>query len=140
MKKDAIIKIVSIQATDEGRDTAEMTVAGTICHESGTSVIEYIEDNEETGEERTSLTVTDKATVSIVREGQFSSEMCVEKSRRHHTYYKTPYGEFTMGIYGNDVNWFRNGKNSVLKLKYTLDFNNGYVSENSMNIYIEEKQ
>ena len=58
----------------------------------------------------------------------------------YHTYYKTPYGEFTMGIYGNDVNWFRNGKNSVLKLKYTLDFNNGYVSENSMNIYIEEKQ
>ena len=44
-----------------------------------------------------------------------------------------------MGIYGNSVTWFRNGRKSVLKMKYTLDFNNGYISENSMNIYIEEK-
>lgn len=139
MKKDAIIKIVSMQSTENGTESGEMSVVGTISHENGESVLEYIENNVETGLENTRITITDGTTVSIVREGSFSSEMTVEKNRRHHTFYKTPFGEFTMGIYGNNVNWFRNGVKSVLKMKYTLDFNNGFASENSMNIYIEEK-
>lgn len=139
MKKDAIIKIVSMQSTENGNESGEMSVVGTVMHENGESIIEYIENNPETGLENTKITVTDGSAVSIVREGAFSSEMTVEKSRRHHTFYKTPYGEFIMGIYGNQVNWFRNGAKSVLKMKYTLDFNNGFASENSMNIYIEEK-
>ncbi len=140
MKKDAIIKIISTQRDGEGgSESAEMTVTGTVTHNGSESVIEYTEESEDAVAERTSVTVTDGKTVSIVREGEFSSEMSVERNRRHHTFYKTPYGEFTMGIYGNSVTWFRNGRKSVLKMKYTLDFNNGYISENSMNIYIEEK-
>ncbi len=139
MKKDAIIKFVSSQSTENGTETGEMSVVGTIEHENGKSTINYIENNAETGLENTSITITDSSSVSIVREGTFSSEMTVEKNRRHHTFYKTPYGEFTMGIYGNNVTWFRNGAKSVLKMKYTLDFNNGFASENSMNIYIDEK-
>ena len=139
MKKDAIIKIVSMQSTENGTESGEMSVVGTVEHENGKSVINYIENNAETGLENTSITIIDGSAVSIVREGAFSSEMTVEKSKRHHTFYKTPSGEFTMGIYGNSVNWFRNGAKSVLKMKYTLDFNNGFASENTMNIYIDEK-
>lgn len=139
MKKDAIIKIVSMQSTENGTESGEMSVVGTVEHENGKSVINYIENNAETGPENTSITIFDGSSVSIVREGSFSSEMTVEKNHRHHTFYKTPFGEFTMGIYGNNVNWFRNGAKSVLKMKYTLDFNNGFASENTMNIYIDEK-
>lgn len=139
MKKDAIIKIVSMQSTENGTESGEMSVVGTVEHENGESTIRYVENNPDLGLENTIITVTDGTSVSIIREGSFSSEMTVEKNRRHHTFYKTPYGEFTMGIYGNNVNWFRNGAKSVLKMKYTLDFNNGFASENSMNIYIDEK-
>ncbi len=128
-----------MQKTENDTESGEMTVVGTISHSDGNSVIEYTEENVETGPEETTITVTDGKIVSIVRRGSFSSEMMIEKNNRHHTFYKTPYGEFTMGIYGNEVNWFRNGKSSTLKMKYTLDFNNGFASENSMNIYIEEK-
>lgn len=139
MKRDAIIKIVSMQSTENGTETGEMSVVGTVEHENGKSTIHYIENNAETGLENTSITIIDGSAVSIVREGSFSSEMMVEKGKRHHTFYNTPYGEFTMGIYGNNVSWFRNGAKSVLKMTYTLDFNNGFASENTMNIYIEEK-
>ncbi len=139
MKKDAIIKIVSIRTTENGDDNFEMTVVGSVIHDGEKSVIEYIEENEETGREETTITIIDNTTVNIMRVGQFSSEMSIEKNKRHLTFYRTPYGELTMGVYGNYVNWFRNGKNSVLKMKYSLDFNNDMVSENSMNIYIEEK-
>lgn len=139
MKKDAIIKIVSSQRTEEGTDTGEMAVVGTISHSDAQSKIEYIERSEEMGDETMIITILDPETVSIVRHGKFSSEMTIQKNVRHTTFYKTPYGEFTMGIYGRNVSWFRNGKKSVLKMSYTLDFNNGFMSENSMNIYIEEK-
>ena len=65
--------------------------------------------------------------------------MMVEKNTRHHTFYRTPYGELTMGIYGNQVEWSKDDNGGVLKMKYSLDFNNGFVSENTMKIYIEEK-
>ncbi len=139
VKKDAVIRIVSKQRTENGDNTGEMTVVGTLACEEDKSIIEYIENNEETGSEETTITVFGNDTVSIVRNGQFSSEMMVEKNVRHHTFYRTPYGELTMGIYGNQVDWSKDDKGGVLKMRYSLDFNNGVVSENTMIIYIEEK-
>lgn len=139
VKKDAVIRIVSKQRTENGDNTSEMSVVGTVTYEDDKSIIEYIENNEETGAEDTAITVFANDTVSIVRNGQFSSEMMVEKNNRHLTFYRTPYGELTMGIYGNQVEWSRDDKGAVLKMRYSLDFNNGLISENTMIIYIEEK-
>ena len=139
MKKDAVIRIVSKQRTENGDNTSEMSVVGTVTYEDDKSIIEYIENNEETGAEDTAITVFNNDTVSIVRNGQFSSEMMVEKNSRHLTFYRTPYGELTMGIYGNQVEWSRDDKGATLKMRYSLDFNNGLISENTMIIYIEEK-
>ena len=140
VKKDAVIRIVSKQRTENGDNTSEMSVVGTVTYEDDKSVIEYIENNAETGAEDTAITVFNNDTVSIVRNGQFSSEMMVEKNNRHLTFYRTPYGELTMGIYGNQVEWSRDEKGATLKMRYSLDFNNGLISENTMIIYIEEKQ
>lgn len=139
VKKDAVIRIVSKQRTENGDNTSEMSVVGTVTYDEDKSIIEYIENNEETGPEDTAITVFANDTVSIVRNGQFSSEMMVEKNNRHLTFYRTPYGELTMGIYGNQVEWSKDDKGAVLKMRYSLDFNNGLISENTMIIYIEEK-
>ena len=139
MKRDAIIRIVSLQRTENGDNSSEMSVVGTLLSEDKKTIIEYIENNEETGPEETTITVSGSDTVSIIRNGQFSSEMMVEKGKRHLTFYRTPYGELTMGIYGTNVEFEKDEKGATLKLKYDLDFNNGFVSENTMKIYIEEK-
>ncbi len=139
MRVNAVIRILSKQRTENGDNAGEMSVLGKVTYEDGKSIIEYIENNEETGPEETTITVFENDTVSIVRNGQFSSEMMVEKGKRHHTFYKTPYGELTMGIYGNQVDWSRDETGAILKMRYSLDFNNGFISENTMIIYIEEK-
>ena len=79
MKKDAVIRIVSKQRTENGDNTSEMSVVGTVTYEDDKSIIEYVENNAETGDEDTAITVFNNDTVSIVRNGQFSSEMMVEK-------------------------------------------------------------
>ena len=103
MKKDAVIRIVSMQRTENGDNAGEMSVVGTITYGDEKNIIEYVENNEETGPEETTITVFNNDTVSIVRRGQFSSEMMVEKNARHHTFYVTPYGELTMGIYMPEI-------------------------------------
>lgn len=90
MKKDAIIKIVSMQSTENGTESGEMSVVGTVEHENGKSVINYIENNAETGLENTSITIIDGSAVSIVREGAFSSEMTVEKANATTHFIKRP--------------------------------------------------
>ena len=140
MRVNAVIRILSKQRTENGDNAGEMSVLGKVTYEKDKCVIEYIENNEETGPEETTVTVFEGDTVSIVRNGQFSSEMMVEKGKRHHTFYKTPYGELTMGIYGSQVDFSRDETGAVLKMRYSLDFNNGFVSENTMIIYIEEKK
>lgn len=139
MRANAVIRVLSKQHTENGDHQGEMSVLGRVTYEEDKSIIEYIENNEETGPEETIITVLNNDTVSIVRNGQFSSEMMVEKNNRHLFFYRTPYGELTMGIYGNQVEWSRDDKGAVLKMRYSLDFNNGFVSENTMIIYIEEK-
>ena len=139
MRANAVIRIISKQKTENGDNAGEMSVLGRVTYEDDKSIIEYIENNEETGPEETTITVFNNDAVSIVRNGQFSSEMMVEKNNRHLTFYRTPYGELTMGIYGNQVEWSRDEKGAVLKMRYSLDFNNGLISENTMIIYIEEK-
>ena len=139
MRVNAVIRIVSKQRTENGDTAGEMSVLGRVTYEDDKSIIEYIENNEETGPEETTITVFNNDTVSIVRNGQFSSEMMVEKNNRHLTFYRTPYGELTMGIYGNQVEWSKGDSGAVLKMRYSLDFNNGLISENTMIIYIEEK-
>ncbi len=139
MKREAIIRIFSKQKTDNDENKGEMTVVGTISHDNENTVIKYVENNEETGPEETEITVFPNNSVSIVRHGQFSSEMTVEENVRHITFYRTPYGELTMGIYGNHVKWSEDGEGGILKMRYALDFNNGFVSENTMIIFIDEK-
>ena len=139
MRVNAVIRILSKQRTENGDNAGEMSVLGKVTYEEDKSIIEYIENNEETGPEETTITVFQNDTVSIVRNGQFSSEMMVEKGKRHHTFYKTPYGELTMGIYGNQVDFSRDENGATLKMRYSLDFNNDTISENTMIIYIEEK-
>ncbi len=141
MKKDVLIRLESTQYVEGDNDgaTMELAVTGTAEYSDGVSVIEYTEHSDDGKQSHTTLTVTDGNTVSIMRHGEFSSEMTVEKNVKHHSFYSTPYGDLTIGVYGNLVDWKRNGKKSVLRIIYSLDFNNGFVSENHMNIYIEEK-
>ena len=65
MKKQAVIRIVSMQRTENGDNAGEMTVTGTLTCEDDKSIIEYIENNEETGPEETTITVSNNNILEI---------------------------------------------------------------------------
>ena len=61
----------------------------------------------------------------------------VEKGKKHHCHYVTPYGEMMVGIYTHEIKNELNEHGGKLYMKYTVDINSSYISDNE--IYMEIK-
>ncbi len=137
MEKQVMINLTSINTVDSDSTKTELTTAGTLRSlRNGGFELKY-EESEVTGfsGSTTRLTLNGNNLVNLKRTGTAPSDLILEKDKKHHCHYGTPYGDFTMGIFThciyNDVD--ENG--GELYLKYTVDINSSYVSDNE--IYIK---
>ncbi|MCR4593617.1 MAG: DUF1934 domain-containing protein [Clostridiales bacterium] len=137
MTKDVLIKVLSTQSLDGESDTVELNVRGQMIDEENEIRLVYCEDLEDFGHEDTEIIVKDDS-VLIIRKGSMSSEMLLRQGERNTTFYSTPYGDFTIGLYSSRVSVTGKNYPERICLSYTLDFNNGFVSDNNLDIYIEE--
>ena len=130
------VSILSKIRTDDGEDTTEFFTSGS--YELGESgyVLCY-EESDGIGDESCSvkITVTDKA-VLIERSGPAAASLTIEEGVKHHCVYGTPYGEFTMGINAYEVESQLSDEGGKLKLRYSIDVNSDFISENEMHITI----
>ena len=127
----------SLQDTiDNDSSRTDLTTSGTFRTLEGGYQLKY-EESEVTGFKgsTTYLSVFGNSLVNLRRIGTAPSDLTIEKGKKHHCHYGTPYGEFTMGIYTHGIvnNIDENG--GELYLKYTVDINSSLVSDNE--IYIK---
>lgn len=150
-KKEVSINIKSVQIAENERDTTELFTCGKLSFPKsrrGGDASDYTlsyNESEVTGfaGNKISLAVTGDNMVVMQRSGNAPSNLIIEKGKKHHCHYGTPYGDFMVGITADDVVCSFNGNgddNSVegsLYLKYTIDINSTLMSENEM--YIDFK-
>lgn len=137
MKKDILVTISDSHTTEDNTDSYEMSTRGTFDGDDFNYVVEYDEQYDELKGCHTVMTVKDGKCVTIVRTGSYSSELTIERGKRHSCEYNTPFGSMLMGISAQKVkSKIENGKGS-LKLQYTIDFYGGVASENSLKIKFE---
>lgn len=137
MKKEVLLKLVSIQTIGKDSSKTELITSGSMQKQDNKWIIEYNE-SEATGFKgcTTTLTVDGDKQVTILRRGSTNSELTIEKDVKHHCHYGTPYGDFIVGIYAHSiVNELKNYKGS-LYTKYTIDINSSYISDNEIMITI----
>jgi uncharacterized beta-barrel protein YwiB (DUF1934 family) len=79
-----------------------------------------------------SLSVTGDNMVVMQRSGTAPSNLIIEKGKKHHCHYGTPFGDFMVGISADDVQCNLNEDGGDLYLKYTIDINSTLMSENEM--------
>lgn len=137
MAQDVCITIKSTQKTEEDSDTTELFTFGTMSELENGYSIEY-EESEATGFEgsRVSLEVK-KDIVTMIRTGTALSTLVIEKGKKHHCHYGTPFGNFLVGISTDRIETDLNTNGGKIKLKYTIDINSGFISENEMEIEIK---
>ena len=139
MLKDVCITIKSTQTIDENgeKDVTELFTFGSIENIGNGYILRY-DESEATGFEGSSVTLTVKdACVTMQRSGKAASSLIIEKGKKHHCHYATEYGDFMIGISTDEIENRLDDCGGSIYLKYTLDINSSFMSENEMNITVK---
>ena len=136
LKEKVEIILRSVQRNEEEENETELRTEGVYEHDGKNWSVSY-EESEATGFEdsTTEITGTDGRCVSIVRRGSANSNLMIETGKKHYCLYGTPFGDMTLGIYTNKIEDNLSPQGGQLYLRYTLDVNASFLSDNE--IYLE---
>ncbi len=139
MEKDVCINIKSVQSSDEGEDATELFTYGKMKKIKTNNYRIFYEETDAMGFEGCKVTLDiSEDEVKLMRTGNASSNLIIERGKKHHCHYGTPYGDFMVGINTNELKNEITDKGGDLYLKYTIDVNSGFLSENELFINIKE--
>ncbi len=143
MEKRVIISIKGMQnyeGTDP--DTVELVTQGRLldCGEDGLSL--SYQESELTGMEGTLTTfqVEKSGRVTLMRLGEFNSEMVFEEGRRHLSLYQTPYGDLSVGIRANRVRNSLGMNGGDLEIDYAIEIDHALAGQSLFQIHVREDE
>ncbi|MDD6269064.1 MAG: DUF1934 domain-containing protein [Oscillospiraceae bacterium] len=136
MKQHIQLKLRSVLEAEGERSETELLTDGTMEQVDGKFIVSY-EDSDATGFEGATTTITAEGSsiVSIVRTGTANSNLVIETGKKHYCLYGTPYGDITVGIFTHKIENSLSENGGSLYLKYTIDVNSAYMSDNE--IYLD---
>ena len=138
MKTNVLISLTSIQWQDDEKSETELVTKAKHSRENGWDVISY-EDTSATGFEGsvTTIKVDKNKNASSTRKGTANSVLSLEIGRKHFCQYGTPYGNLQIGVYTHAIE-NTIAKDGRLYIKYTLDLNSSYLSDNEIIMTVQE--
>ena len=140
MIKDVLISIKGTQGLEDNTDTVEFMTDGRFGINDGEYFISYDESAMlDSGEEvKTYLYLKSDNSVIIQRNGAVKSKILIEEGKRNTSFYTTPYGNLTIGVFGEAIQHNLSVFGGEITLKYTLDTDLKLLSENTVNISVRE--
>lgn len=139
MERKIFLNLKSINSVGNDSSKTELNSDGVLrILENGDIEISY-EESEATGFKgsTTFIVISPDMLVTLKRVGSAPSILTIEADRKHLCHYGTPYGDIMMGITTHAVRSNITFDGGELYLKYTIDVNGGYVSDNE--IYLNVK-
>lgn len=138
--KKVLVKIKGIQGLDDDKAVIELSTEGTLRRFENEYIITYSEDQTVEGSKiKTQLTVKDSGTVILERRGDLNSRLIITEGERNNCLYAIPQGSLTLGIYGKEVKSNMTEHGGTVKMVYTIDVNLEPLSENTVEITVEER-
>ncbi len=137
-KKEVMITLKSVQNNGEQKLETELITEGSYKKTAEGYVIAYAE-SEATGfkDSTTVLTAYGDAQVTMQRKGAATSNLVIEKGKKHHCHYGTPYGDFTVGITTGEIKSSLDENGGDLYFKYVIDINSSFISDNEIFINVK---
>lgn len=136
MKQDVNISIRGVYTAEEESTTTELFTLGSMCKKNGHYYITY-QETETTGFEGcvTTMKVED-GRVTVIRRGPTSSHLVLQKGVRNVGRYDVMGGAMEIGVYTNGLETDLHDDGGSLKLRYTMDMNSSFLSENELEISV----
>lgn len=136
MKKKVVINIADTHSDAHDSSSSELNVLGTLEHIEGGYELTYEEAGEGLRGCVTTLRWENNGVVTMTRQGEYTTQMIIEREKRHLCHYMTPMGEIVMGVFARKVESDMGENGGSLLLNYTIDINADFVSVNELKITV----
>lgn len=140
LKKDNVtISLVSRQSDGKNTEQTELITKGRFEKKKDRYIISY-DESEATGFEGavTELVVYGNEKVTLNRTGDFMSNLTIEKGKKHHCQYGTPYGDIMVGVNSKEISSNLTDEGGNVTFKYVIDINSSYLGDFDISIDVRQ--
>ena len=139
-ENNVIISIKSVQTfEDQTPETVELTTAGRLEPDGDQGYNLSYQESEVTGMEGTLTTFQiEKDRITLMRLGQFNSQMVFEEGRRHLSMYESPYGTLSVGINTRKMRADLDSRGGTISLAYDIELNHAVAGMTTFEIQVRE--
>ena len=140
MEKDVVISIKGTQRYDNNDpDVIELVTQGRLTRGGESYTLSY-QESELTGLEGTLTTIqVDGEQVTLMRVGEFTSQMVFQEGRRHLSMYNTPYGAMAIGVNTRHLLAELNDQGGDIEIDYSIEIDHALAGQNLFRISVREK-
>ena len=141
MSENNVIISIRGQQAFEGteRETMELVTEGLLQREPDGYTLSY-QESEVTGMKGTLTTFQiEKDCVTLMRVGQFNSQMVFQEGRRHLSMYDTPYGSLAVGINTRKMRSAIGDQGGDIEIDYNIEIDHRVAGMNVFQISVREK-
>lgn len=131
--RDYLVKVTGRQVVDGEEDVIKIETTGHYEEKDGVQTVcysEYVEDENGGEERRAIIRVENSNLISVIRDGEYRSQLILELDRQHQCLYQTPYGGILVKVYTNLINIDINKDGGTIRVSYSLNLNNSFNSDN----------
>ena len=141
MEKDVVISIKGIQKYENtDPDVIELVTAGRLTRVGKSYTLSY-QESELTGLEGTLTTIqVDGEQVTLMRVGEFTSQMVFQEGRRHLSMYNTPYGAMAIGVNTRHLLADLTDQGGDIEIDYAIEIDHALAGRNVFQIKVSENQ
>ena len=141
MEKEVVISIKGVQKYEgTAPDTMELVTKGRLSRVGESYTLSY-QESELTGLEGTLNTIqVDGGQVTLMRVGEFNSQLVFQEGRRHLSMYNTPYGAMSIGVNTRHLMASLTDQGGDIEVDYTIEVDHALAGRNVFRINVKESE
>lgn len=122
-------------------DSISLMTRGTFLYKDGSYFITY-EESEATGYAGNTTTVRVESSdkVTMLRSGTMTSQLVIERGKRHVCHYDGGGGVISLGVAADEIDSHLTASGGLLTFSYALDTGNSHLSHNKVKITVQEAE
>ena len=141
MEKEVVISIKGMQNFEGALpDVIELVTEGRLARDGESYTLSY-QESELTGLGGTLTTIlVDGEQVTILRVGEFNSQMVFQEGRRHLSMYNTPYGAMAIGVHTRHLLAELNDQGGDIEVDYAIEVDHALAGRSVFHINVKESE
>ena len=142
MEKQVVISIKGMQKyVDTDPDVIELVTEGRLIRRGKDDYILSYRESELTGLDGTETTIqVEGEQVTLMRVGEFNTQMVFREGRRHLSMYNTPYGAMAIGVNTRRLLADLNDQGGDIEIDYAIEIDHAIAGRNIFRIKVKEAE